>query len=237
MEAELERRRAAFHEAGHALAALRLDIPFKFVTIAADNPCIRRAHYRPRHDRGAECMAIFCLSGGAAEELLCGPGNCGDVIDHSTACEALLRRYSGAEHLRQLTRARLAARDLVRTARREIEIVARELLRCDTLNNVQIADLLQRFELCLLRSGGDSLSLLLPAPPCEQSATRKYQSGQSGANDRTRNGSGVGAGVLRVRSDLKAVAILRRAVAGGGDEDGSRVCPGIAARSGQGKCD
>ena len=40
-EAELERRRAV-HESGHALAAVRLGIPFSFVTIAAENPHIHR---------------------------------------------------------------------------------------------------------------------------------------------------------------------------------------------------
>jgi hypothetical protein len=142
MEAiELERRRAV-HESGHALAAIRLGIPFKFITIDGD-PRIRRADYRPRHDRGAEFMAIFCLSGGFAEALLCGPGDCGDTIDQRTARECLSRRYSGLELDRRLTRARLAARSLVRAARQEIEIVAGELVRVGTLSNEQIAELLK----------------------------------------------------------------------------------------------
>jgi hypothetical protein len=41
---ELERR-CAFHESGHVLAAVRLGIPIKFVTIA-DRPHLHRATYR-----------------------------------------------------------------------------------------------------------------------------------------------------------------------------------------------
>ncbi len=92
-EIELARRRAA-HEAGHVVAAFKLDIPLGYVTIAADHPHVHRLHYRPRHCRGPEYLATFCLSGGVAEELLCGPGYCGDETDWRVTREVLAWRYS-----------------------------------------------------------------------------------------------------------------------------------------------
>jgi hypothetical protein len=48
------RERCAFHEAGHAVAAITFGIPIIAVTIAADTPHLHRAHYRAPHDCGKQ---------------------------------------------------------------------------------------------------------------------------------------------------------------------------------------
>src|SRR6516225_2580338 len=49
--------RAAYHEAGHATAAMAYGIPIIRVTIKNETPHLLRGHYRAQHDAGLECMA------------------------------------------------------------------------------------------------------------------------------------------------------------------------------------
>jgi hypothetical protein len=133
MPSSLEHRRAV-HEGGHVVAALRLGIPISSVTIAAGKPHVHRAEYRPRHGRGAEFLATFCLAGGIAEKLLCGPGDCGDAIDRRMARECLGRQYGGREIDRRLEHARRAAHALMVRYLEDVEIVALALLCFGTLD-------------------------------------------------------------------------------------------------------
>ena len=65
--------RTAYHEAGHATAALAFGIPIISVTVDNGTPHMHRGHYRAPHDRGLEVMVTLCLAGPAAEALFCGP--------------------------------------------------------------------------------------------------------------------------------------------------------------------
>jgi hypothetical protein len=60
METTELKRRCAFHESGHVLAAVRLGIPIKFVTIA-DRPHLRRATYRDHHVSSASSGWRCCV--------------------------------------------------------------------------------------------------------------------------------------------------------------------------------
>jgi hypothetical protein len=86
------RERCAFHEAGHAAAALAYGIPIVAVTIAAETPHLHRAHYRASHDLGLETLVTLCLAGPAAEELFFGSiEDGGDQGDYAMAREYLSR--------------------------------------------------------------------------------------------------------------------------------------------------
>ncbi len=87
-------RRAAIHEAGHAVACVLLGIPMVAVTIT-DGSYLYRGRYRaPRH-LGAQRLATMCLSGPAAEAALCGPiTDGGDREDI-----AMARTYLGGDEL------------------------------------------------------------------------------------------------------------------------------------------
>jgi ATP-dependent Zn protease len=141
--AELERRRA-YHEAGHTLAAVTLDISFVRVTIADDRPHLHRAGYHAPRQLGIQRLAMLCLAGPIAEEMFCGGvgDGCGDRIDQQMVREYLSEHYSDAELDRQLAHTRRLAHRLVRHTRREIEIVAHALLRHVSLDSDQIAELL-----------------------------------------------------------------------------------------------
>jgi hypothetical protein len=77
------RQRTAYHEAGHATAALTYGIPIIRVTIKNETPHLLRGHYRAQHDAGLECMATLCLAGPAAEAYFCG--SIEDGADASTS--------------------------------------------------------------------------------------------------------------------------------------------------------
>ena len=67
------RQRTAIHEAAHAVCALVFGIPVISVTVD-DRPHLHRGRYHaPTRDLGFEAIAVLCLSGIAAEEMLCGP--------------------------------------------------------------------------------------------------------------------------------------------------------------------
>src|SRR6516225_10887606 len=86
--------RAAYHEAGHATAAMAYGIPIIRVTIKNETPHLLRGHYRPQHEAGLECMATLCLAGPAAEAYFCGSIEDGaDRFDILMAREYLARQF------------------------------------------------------------------------------------------------------------------------------------------------
>jgi hypothetical protein len=88
------RERAAYHESGHAIAALTFAIPIIRVTIADDVPHLRRGRYRPPHDCGLECIVTLCLAGPEAEREFCGPITDGsDRTDYDMARGYLARQF------------------------------------------------------------------------------------------------------------------------------------------------
>ena len=134
-------RRAAIHEAGHAVACAVLGIPMVAVTIA-DGFYLHRDRYRPPRGLGVECLATMCLSGPAAEAALCGPiTDGGDREDI-----AMARSYLGGDELAtiaELYRLQGAAARLVgsRWALLRIRAIADALLERGTLTADQIYDL------------------------------------------------------------------------------------------------
>jgi hypothetical protein len=108
--------RRAVHEAAHVAAAATYGVPVVSVTIGADNPHLERGRYRPHSRRlGVEALAILCLAGGAAEEMIFGSADGGDRIDVEMASPFLLGVYTKSQLQREMNRARAGARRLVRT--------------------------------------------------------------------------------------------------------------------------
>jgi hypothetical protein len=139
-------QRCAFHEAGHAVAALAFAIPILAVTIDDDRPHLHRARYHaPDADLGLECMVTLCLCGPAAEELFCGPITDGsDQTDYEMARQYLARCVSNPLHAAaELARYRDAAQRLVRPAwaRQRIAVLADALLRHGSLSSDEVLGL------------------------------------------------------------------------------------------------
>jgi hypothetical protein len=86
--------RVAVHEAGHCAACVVFGIPIISVSISGD-PHMRRARWRaPTGSIGIEAMAVLCLAGGEAENLLCGElADGGDDIDLEMARGYLAQRF------------------------------------------------------------------------------------------------------------------------------------------------
>jgi hypothetical protein len=136
--------RAAYHEAGHCVAALAFGIPIIRVTIKNETPHLLRGHYRAQHDAGLECMATLCLSGPAAEEYFCGSIEVGaDRIDVEMVRRCLARRFEPLRISAEIARLRNAAERLVRThwAQHRIEMIADALVRHGTLTGADISAL------------------------------------------------------------------------------------------------
>jgi hypothetical protein len=136
------RQRTAIHEVAHAVCALVFGIPVISVTVD-DRPHLHRGRYHaPTRDLGFEAIAVLCLSGIAAEEMLCGPiTDGGDLPDLLMVREHIAR--SVANPLRavaELLRCKSAAERLVRSefARDRIGVLADALLRHGTLSGEQI---------------------------------------------------------------------------------------------------
>ncbi len=126
------RERIAYHEAGHATAALQFPIPIIQVTISEDAPHMNRGHYRAPPDLGVEVMATLCLVGPASERLFCGPITDGsDQTDIHMAREYLARWFEpvrilgGAE---PSPRCRRGAGENAAGARGRIQRIAASLL-------------------------------------------------------------------------------------------------------------
>ena len=139
-----QRRRAAFHEAGHVCCALVYSIPIIRVTINAATPHLLRAYYRPPPGIGLEAMCVLCLSGPAAEEYFCGPITDGaDRADIEMAKRHLARTCNLVMIGTGIRQARDAADRLVRTlsVRDQIRRIAAALLEHGSLTGEEIAAL------------------------------------------------------------------------------------------------
>jgi hypothetical protein len=142
MRATLERRRA-YHEAAHACAAVFYGLPVAYVTIEPDHPHMR--HARIRRERGfrADAYAVTALAGNAGEDLKFGPaGDDSDFIDRKNARSYLSEVYPKSEIGFLMSISRNSAESLVRSQRREIEIIADALLRRGRLTGSEVARLL-----------------------------------------------------------------------------------------------
>jgi hypothetical protein len=91
-----------------------------------------------------ECLTTLCLSGSAAEALICGPiTDDSDMTDRAMARRYLEEHYGEAQLALQLQRMQLAAERLVASERAKIEFIAAALLRHGTLSGDQIIELTQ----------------------------------------------------------------------------------------------
>jgi len=135
------RKRAAYHEAGHCAAAIAFGIPIVHVTIEADAGHLYRGHYRERADLALECIVTMCLAGPAAEELFCGPiADGSDRTDYEMAKHYLARQFDPLKVGAEIARLRDAARRLVRTAwaQERIRLLAAALLQYGALSGDEI---------------------------------------------------------------------------------------------------
>jgi hypothetical protein len=137
--------RIAYHESGHAAAALTFGMPIIRVTIDADPPHCHRGRWRSKSDMALANIVTLCLCGPAAEIAYVGPiTDNSDHIDH-----AMARRYlaeGGVDPVLigvEIGRLGDAADRLVRTdwARRRIGLMAHALLRYGSLTGGQISEL------------------------------------------------------------------------------------------------
>jgi hypothetical protein len=105
---------------------------------------VHRGRYQaPDRNLGSELLTVMCLSGAAAEELICGPiSDDGDQIDIEMVRGYLRERYTEAQLALQLECMPLAARRLVASQRAKIETVAAALLKSGTLTGDEIIALL-----------------------------------------------------------------------------------------------
>jgi ATP-dependent Zn protease len=131
----LERR--AYHESGHAVAAITFGIPIIRVTVNADAGHLYRGYYSAS-GIGLECMVTMCLAGGAAEEYFCGAINGSDRIDIEMAKRYLARQFSVLQIGAELERLRDAASRLVRDQKERIRLIADALLRHGRLTGDEI---------------------------------------------------------------------------------------------------
>jgi hypothetical protein len=137
---KLERKREAYHEAGHAAAALAFGIPIVAVSIG-DRPHLHRGTYRPRNVLELERLVTLCLAGPEAERAFFGSaGYCGDGTDQRMACSFLARGFAPAEIEAQLAHCRDMAARLVRSRWGcwHIKRLASALLACGTLDGERI---------------------------------------------------------------------------------------------------
>jgi hypothetical protein len=113
------RQRTAYHEAGHAAAALTYGIPIIRVTIKNETPHLLVATIGHSTTPRLECMATLCLAGPAAEAYFCGSIEDGaDRIDIDMARQYLARRFHPLRIAAEIARLRDAADRLMRTPQR-----------------------------------------------------------------------------------------------------------------------
>jgi hypothetical protein len=107
--------RDAVHEIGHALACLVYGVEIRSVTIEGQ-PFLERGELPLDHGLTLEALLTLCLSGPEAERLHCGAvDDGGDYLDIEGAFRHLRRQVPALQVLGAFSRARDAARGLVRT--------------------------------------------------------------------------------------------------------------------------
>jgi hypothetical protein len=137
--------RAAYHEAGHCVAAIAYGIPVVSVSIADDNPYLLRGRYHAPHDCGLECIVTLCLAGPASEELFCGRIEDGsDQADIGMARGHLARKFNALQIGAEMARLHDSAQRLVRStwAQERVRLIADRLLRFGSLSGEDVAALL-----------------------------------------------------------------------------------------------
>jgi ATP-dependent Zn protease len=133
--------RRAYHESGHAVAAIAFGIPIIRVTVNADAGHLYRGYYSAA-GIGLECMVTMCMAGGASEEYFCGAINGSDRIDIEMARRYLARRFDPLQIEVEIEHARAAAGRLVREQEERIRLIADALLQRGTLSGADIAEII-----------------------------------------------------------------------------------------------
>jgi hypothetical protein len=111
------RQRIAWHEAGHAVAAITYGVPIISITVDGDMPHLHRGRYRaPSADLALESLCVLCMAGAAAEEFFTGPITDNAARDDYDMARSYLARYYDPVTVGAgLKQARDAADRLVRT--------------------------------------------------------------------------------------------------------------------------
>ncbi len=132
----------AFHEAGHAVMALIFGRPIQRVSIEPDQKrlghcAVDKGVYRPSDDR-LEADMLILLAGVAAEAVIAGSYNWPGAALDLQGVRRLAMMRGGAEKQAE----RLARRMLSRTENllqqagnwRAVQLIAEELIRCQTIS-------------------------------------------------------------------------------------------------------
>jgi ATP-dependent Zn protease len=142
--------RAACHEAGHALVACVLRIPFACVTLGIEGESAGRVQGIEYPDEApvdpgrVEEFLTYLAAGAAAVELLCGP----EVVSGSSEDRLQAEYWAArafprpAEYARALNQARARARQILRSRRAALEAVVAALLEGRALTAEQVLRLL-----------------------------------------------------------------------------------------------
>ena len=126
--------RAATHESGHAVAALRFWLPLREIVVNSDGiGCTRYT----RHFSWGETVSVFC---GIEAEV----GRFGDapVTSDLDVIEEMIERLGLTWGRGNLDRFRQRARTLVREERRSIRVLADALLERRTMTGAEVSALL-----------------------------------------------------------------------------------------------
>jgi hypothetical protein len=136
--------RVAYHEVGHALAALLFGIPIRTVTVEGQ-PHLHRGELPLDPGLTLEALLTLCLAGPECERLHCGAlDDGGDTLDIDAAFRHLRHELSPLEVLGEYSRARNAAAALVATpwARRCTVRLVQALVERGTLSGEDLYSLL-----------------------------------------------------------------------------------------------
>jgi ATP-dependent Zn protease len=138
----------AYHDAGHAVAIVKLGGELRHVTTVPEGPCAGRVRYTMPGSTGHELIErkiIVNLSGAAAEHLIdldFADGGSDRDLDRVIDLALAIRPE---RHLRQFTSGMIVrALDLIARNRREVGLVARALLRKRELSGSEVRALIEK---------------------------------------------------------------------------------------------
>lgn len=151
-----EQWRLAFHEAGHAVANVLMEMPFSFVTVEGPQPCVNAVSPILGWERGdgskrelVRKYAVCCYAGAAAEEHFIGC--CAERYTDFDNASYWLSQYTrprGAQVVgdeafeRQEERLRNQARALIRAHAGEVRVVSQALFERGTLTCEEVTTLM-----------------------------------------------------------------------------------------------